>query len=155
MTMRKITTLTHSGSCLYAACVDGSLWELERGGALWSRMPDIPEDEAPPKKRGPRAGCTILQFLADCKDTGEQAIPQDHPVMVYAREAGIPDEFLRLHWIEFKERHTENKKTYKDWRAAFSNSVRGNWFKIWFIDGEGCKLSTVGQQVRNRLEAKQ
>jgi hypothetical protein len=152
--MRKITQVAVSDKALYAVCADGSLWAINGGDVLWTRMPDIPDDGQPEKKRAPRAGTTIAQFLADCKEKGEQAIPTDHPIMTYALEAKIPDEFLRLHWLEFKERHVENKKTYKDWRAAFGNSVRGNWFKFWYFDAGECKLNTAGQQAQNRMMGK-
>lgn len=153
--MRKITQVAVQDTAIYAVCADGSLWAIRQDGIAWTRMPDIPADEAPAKPRTARSACTIVQFLADCKEKGEQAIPIDHPVMTYAQEAKIPDEFLRLHWLEFKERHVENKKTYKDWRAAFSNSVRGNWFKFWYFDAGECKLNTAGQQAQNRMRAAQ
>lgn len=153
--MRKITQVAAINGVIHAVCTDGSLWVIDHSGISWTRMPDIPGDEAPTKPRGSRSACTIQQFLADCKEKGEQAIPNDHPVMAYAAEAKIPNEFLHLHWVEFKERHIENKKTYKDWRAAFSNSVRGNWFKFWYFDAGECKLNTAGQQAQNRLRGAQ
>lgn len=153
--MRKITQIATHATAVYAVCADGSLWSLADGEFTWNRLPDIPDDPAAPKSRSARAGSTLAQFLIDCKEKGEQAIPQDHPVMAYAQEAKIPDEFLRLHWVEFKERHLENGKRYKDWRAAFSNSVRGNWFKFWYFDNGECKLQTAGLQAQNRARSAQ
>lgn len=80
------------------------------------------------------------------RDAGEKPIPIDSPIFEYAQDAGIDPDYLRLAWVEFKARYTDDTKRYKDWRAVFSKSVRGNWFKLWWHDGEGYKLTTLGQQ---------
>ena len=80
------------------------------------------------------------------REAGEKPIPIDSPIFEYAQDAGIDPDYLRLAWVEFKARYTDDTKRYKDWRAVFSKSVRGNWFKLWWHDGEGYKLTTLGQQ---------
>lgn len=80
------------------------------------------------------------------REAGEKPIPTDSPIFEYAQDAGIDPDYLRLAWVEFKARYTDDTKRYKDWRAVFSKSVRGNWFKLWWHDGEGYKLTTLGQQ---------
>lgn len=90
-------------------------------------------------------------FLKRCKDDGETPIPDDHPVFAYAAEAQIPRDFLALHWFEFKDRYADGVKKYKDWRKVFSNSVRGNWFHLWYAPktGGGYQLTTDGVQAQN------
>jgi hypothetical protein len=76
-------------------------------------------------------------------------IPDDDPVFAYAADAGIPDEFMALAWGEFKARYAvPDAKRYKDWRSVFRKAVRGNWLKLWFLDGEGFKLTTTGMQAQ-------
>jgi hypothetical protein len=72
-------------------------------------------------------------------------------VFAYAAEAQIPNDFLALHWFEFKDRYADGKKKYADWRKVFSNSVRGNWFRLWYApkDGGQYQLTTDGVQAQN------
>ena len=108
----------------------------------------LPEfDQAKPKKRNAIA---LQTFLDDCKAKGEKPILKDDPVFKYADETGLPDEFLRLHWLEFKERYTvPDAKRYKDWRSVYRKSVRGCWFKLWFLRADGtCGLTTQGEQAK-------
>lgn len=95
----------------------------------------------------------IDRFLSDCKDSGSKAVPEDDPIFAYSTEAGIPMEFMRLCWLEFVERNRESGKRYKDWRAAFRKCVRGNWYKLWWLDGEQYMLSTNGKQAEIKHKA--
>lgn len=97
-----------------------------------------------------RSAIAFQTFLDDCKSKGELPIPEDDTVFKYADETGIPIEFLRLHWLEFKERYTApDAKRYKDWRSVYRKSVRGCWFKLWFIRGDGSViLTTQGEQAK-------
>lgn len=97
-----------------------------------------------------RTAITLKKFLDDCRATGEKPIPETDSVFEYAERVGIPIDFLKLNWLEFRARFSEPAaKRYKDWRAAFRNSVRGNWFKLWWIGADGvCALTTVGEQAK-------
>ena len=101
-------------------------------------------------KKG-KSAVAFKTFLADCKAAGEQPIPDGDPVLAYAAQAGIPDEFLELHWREFVDRYKlPDAKRYKNWRSVFRKSVRGNWFKLWYVDTAGqYMLTTVGIQAKN------
>ena len=69
--------------------------------------------------------------------------------MEYAALVGLPNEFLALAWAEFKARYkAPDSKRYKDWRAVFRKAVRGNWFRLWILDGNGYRLTTVGEQAK-------
>lgn len=98
-------------------------------------------------RRG-RSEITMAEFVEQCKAKGEMAVPADDPIYAYAERAGIPDAFLEIAWLEFRERHLENSlKRYRDWRGAFRNSVRDGWFRLWrFADGQ-CVLTIQGEQA--------
>lgn len=92
---------------------------------------------------------TLAQFLENCRDSGEKAIPKDDPVMEYAEKVGITDEMLAVAWAEFKAAYLPTSKGYKDWRQAFRNAVRRNWYKLWFLaEGQGAGWTTAGEQAR-------
>lgn len=97
-----------------------------------------------------RSAIALQTFLDECRAKGEKPILKDDPVFKYADETGIPDEFLRLHWLEFKERYTvPDAKRYKDWRAVYRKSVRGCWFRLWYLKADGeCGLTTQGEQAK-------
>lgn len=105
------------------------------------------DDEKHSKKR---SAISLKTYLADCKASGEKPIPETDTVFDYATKTGIPEDFLRLHWLEFKARYSEEgAKRYKDWRSVFRKSVRGCWFKLWWIGADGsCLLTTVGEQAK-------
>lgn len=95
----------------------------------------------------------LSDWLAQCAASGVKAVPDDDPVRSYAAKAGIPDDYLRLCWFEFRDRYTQpDAKAYADWRAVFRNAVRGNWMKLWFVK-DGCyQLTTAGIQAMHHQE---
>lgn len=97
-----------------------------------------------------RATIALKTFLENCRSQGEKPVPEGDTVFDYADKAGIPLDILRLHWQEFKARYSEEgAKRYKDWRAVYRKSVRGNWFKLWWLSADGtCALTTVGEQAK-------
>lgn len=102
-----------------------------------------------PLKKDKATGKPLVTFtgwMKIIKESGEKPIPEDSPIFEYAKDAGICDDYLRLAWVEFKARYTDDSKRYKDWRAVFSKAVRGNWFKLWWNDGNGYQLTTLGLQ---------
>lgn len=112
---------------------------------------DIEVINTPIPPKGRKSAITFPQFLLNCKANNETPIPDEHPVFAYADEAKIPRDFLALHWFEFKDRYGDGSKKYKDWRKVFSNSVRGNWFRLWYApkDGGEYQLTTDGVQAQN------
>jgi hypothetical protein len=99
-------------------------------------------------------GMMFGDWLAATVASGEDAIPAADPVFQYAETAGIPDDFLKLQWGEFKQRYSTNDKRYKDWREVFRKSVRGNWFRLWALrEGQDAMLTTAGVQANRVMQA--
>ncbi len=110
----------------------------------------------PPQARKKSKALPLADWLAQVAASGVKAIPDDDPVRSYAAQAGIPDDFLLLAWVEFKARYSEpDAKTYTDWRQVFRNAVRGNWLKLWFVKDGQYQLTTAGQQAHHLLESAQ
>jgi hypothetical protein len=103
--------------------------------------------EAPKKARGSAVG--LKAWLDAIKTTGEKPVPADDTVFAWAEEVGLPREFLGLAWAEFKSRYCQpDAKRYTDWRSVFRKAVRGNWMRLWYLDGDTYVLTTQGQQAR-------
>lgn len=118
--------------------------------------PPIPPKGGEPGEQKRKAAVSLQTFLADCRSTGAKPIPDDDPVFAYADKVKLPADFLSLQWREFKDRYQlPDAKRYKAWRTVFLKSVKGNWFKLWFVGADGnYALTTVGQQAqRNHAEA--
>jgi Helix-turn-helix domain len=108
---------------------------------------------SPRARKKSKAPLPLVDWLAQVAAAGEKAIPDDDPVRGYCAKAGIPADYLRLCWFEFRDRYTQpDAKTYTDWRAVFRNAVRGNWLKLWFFDQGQCQLTTAGKQALHHLE---
>ncbi|KRB18637.1 hypothetical protein ASE08_05225 [Rhizobacter sp. Root16D2] len=92
-------------------------------------------------------------FLAVCKAAGEKPIPEDHPVFAYCDRVGIDRDILLLHWHEFKTRRSAQGKRQRDWPQTFFNSVRDNWYRLWYLKpGESAHLTTQGLQAQAMLQ---
>lgn len=93
----------------------------------------------------------VDEFLADCKERGLDPVPTDDEVFDYAEEAGIPNQFIELCWVEFVQRNRESGKRYSDWRSAFRRCVRDRWYSLWYFDSnnEPC-LTADGKQAANK-----
>lgn len=103
-----------------------------------------------------KTAISLRTYLDDCKRSGLKPIPEGHAVFAYAAKVGIPDDFLRLHWLEFKDRYTmPDAKRYKSWATVFHKSVKGNWFRLWYAANDGAyALTTIGLQAqRDHAEA--
>lgn len=115
----------------------------------------VGEGEVP--SRGPRAAVplSLPAWLAMMRAKGERPIPLNDPIRAYAQQAGIPEEYMRLAWWEFRQRHKDGAKRYKDWREVFRRAVRGNWLRLWYCDditGQW-RLTSAGHQAQRVMEA--
>lgn len=105
---------------------------------------------AAPKKTS--ATTTLQAYIDQCEAAGVDPIPEDDAAFAYADRIGLSRSFLTLHWAEFKERNcAPDAKRQKSWRQTFGNSVRSNWYKLWWLSPDGgYALTTVGQQAKRQ-----
>lgn len=94
---------------------------------------------------------TFDTWLKARLDAGSKAIPPGSPVLDYVDKVGIPREYLYLHWQKFRARYSGTSKRYVDWGRTIDNSVRDNWFKLWWFDGDECALTTAGKQAEREF----
>jgi uncharacterized protein YdaU (DUF1376 family) len=128
--------------------VVGSIREPEQNPL---QTPDTNTTPPIPPKGGRTPAICLSAWLDSVKASGQKPIPEDDAVFTYAEGVGIPAEFLRLAWLEFRHRYTQPEaKRYRDWRAVFRRAVRGNWLKVWFLDPASNQygLTTVGLQAQ-------
>jgi hypothetical protein len=111
------------------------------------------EKDPPNPPRGASRPVSFKTWITKVREAGEKPIPDDDPVFAYADQAGIPRDFLALAWGEFKARHTEpGAKQYRDFRKAFRNCIRGNWYRLWTCDSTGYRLTGNGAQAERVAE---
>jgi hypothetical protein len=128
--------------------------DVEATGGCTQADSEADDDAGDGGAAGKRGPITLRTWLAECAAAGEMPIPGDSAPVKYAATAGIPDEFVLLHWREFKTRNAETGKRQKDWRRTFLNSLRGNWYGIWMLHPDGtCSLTTKGAQAKRVQEA--
>ena len=92
----------------------------------------------------------------------ELPIPENHPVFRFADDAGIPVEFVRLAWLEFRRDFGEGGKGamkrqagMRGWRQHFDNAVRKGWYRLWAFDRQGeCYLTPAGIALQREAEAR-
>ena len=110
----------------------------------------INHKEKPPiPPKGGNPAISLSTYLEKCKQEGCKPIAEDNPVFAYAKKIGLPSDFLKLQWLEFKSRYgLPNSKRYKRWDTVFYKSVQGNWFKLWYVENGDYGLTTVGQQAK-------
>lgn len=101
------------------------------------------------KRRG--ALTTFAEWREQLKARGEKAIPAGDPIFQYADQVRFEPDMLAVQFDHFKQVYLERgaAKKYVDWRAAFRNSVRGNWFNLWVFDRVGAapKWTSKGLQA--------
>ena len=100
---------------------------------------------------------TLKTYLAECKEAGVKAVPDDHYIRKYMEDVGISDEMAQLAWARFREEHTtgtRKDKKYKDWAGAFANSVKDRWYRLWMVNAGGEAVwTTEGLQTKRAMEA--
>lgn len=109
-----------------------------------------PVASTPSKKlREKKSDLTLEAFFEQCRANGAKPILDDDPIFEYAEKVGISHEMLKVCWNEFKSTYVGTNKKQKDWRAHYRNSVRRNWYKLWFIrEGNEAEWTTQGEQAR-------
>lgn len=107
------------------------------------------------EKSSAKGNKTFRVWYEQIRQAGEKPIPEGDPIFAYAEDAKLPEDYLRLAWVEFRDRYTHEEKRYKDWRMTFRKSVRENWFRLWQCrEGEGYSLTSKGQQAMQAFKAR-
>ncbi|CUI05294.1 hypothetical protein [Massilia antarctica] len=138
-----------------AAAVSPALAKEEKRREDVNSFPPTPPIVSSPAKRRASGAVSLPAYLEQCKLADDKPIRADDAVFDYAAKVGVPTDFLCLQWLEFKERYSlEGAKQYKSWPTVFAKSVRGNWFRLWYIQPDGAyALTTSGLQARRQHEA--
>ena len=108
------------------------------------------------RKQAEDRSITLSTFMKQRDEAGLPHISPDHHVYTYADDAGIPTSFLEIAFHEFAEKYTKEGKKYKDWEKAFANSVRYNWFKLWWLnEANEYELTSQGRQADRLMKSKE
>jgi hypothetical protein len=113
---------------------------------------NLPKDNQ--QKKGARLEVTFTAWIAKCQAESKTPIPEDDPVFAYAEEMGLPIDFIRYAWIEFKRKYVNSNKRYKNWNQHFQNAIRENWYAIWFEKDGEWKLTTRGKQIEKEIQGR-
>ena len=129
----------------------------ERAGLIPSLL--IPDSliKSPRKPRAASLEISLTEYLERCEVIGAKPIPTVHAIHDYCRDAGITDEMRQIAWLVFKDRHLTNPKTkkYLNWPAAFANSVKDRWYRLWNVNAEGhADWSPAGLQAKRVIETR-
>lgn len=103
-------------------------------------------------KRG-SGSLTFGEWVAVLKTRGEKPVTDYAAVWQYATDVGLPEDWIQLAWMWFKDRYSVDekgsRKRYTDWRRVFLRAVKEGWPKYWFwSDRDNCwRLTTAGVQA--------
>lgn len=113
----------------------------ELAGLIPDSLLLIPDSlkKSPRKPRAVSLEISLTEYLERCKADGAKPIPDDHPIRAYCLDAGITDDMRQIAWLVFKDRHQTGPKAkaYRDWPAAFSNSIKDRWYRLWNVNAQG------------------
>lgn len=121
--------------------------EKKAGADAPALVPEKPEQPEPKPKSTAVSITTWIESL-----DGADPIPAGDPVFEYADKVGIPQDMLELSWLCFVRAHKANGKRQKDWRATYRNAVRGNWYRIWYLNPATGECTLTGQGAQARAE---
>lgn len=129
----------------------------ERAGLIPSLL--IPDSliKSPRKPRAASLEISLTEYLERCRAAGVKPIPAEHPIRAYCVDAGITDDMRQIAWLVFKDRHLTSPKAkkYLDWPAAFANSVKDRWYRLWNVNAEGhADWSPTGLQEKRVIETR-
>lgn len=110
------------------------------------------EEKGPARKRAP--AIRLSTFIALVKEADEKFLPDDDPIYEYAQTIGLTQDMLRVAYLKFKDRYTDEDKRYADWRRVFRKSVKERWMKLWYLDAASGKvqLTTDGRLAMEQFK---
>ena len=97
---------------------------------------DLLKDITPTAKPSAKSSMvTFTQWIDGLNESGEDAIPADHPIFEKAQSIGITRDYLALAWYAFRRNYTnEASKSFKKkyagsngWRRVFVTAVMGDY----------------------------
>ncbi len=119
------------------------------GQNLSTNLEDKPRRE--PGSVRKRTDTMLKSFLENEKKEGRKFFTDDFTAKLI--QSKVPEEYIHLAWVWFKNRYLDDNKRYKDWRKVFKTSVDEVWGKLWAIDGAGhYYLTTAGKQLKAALD---
>lgn len=138
--------------------VGEEIGERQGDGSSTSSSASQEERQDKPATRSTGKKLTFAKWAEAERSAGRSLIADWQPLQNYMASTGLPDDLVMLAWEKFKDRYTDDlnycRKGYIDWRATFMNALRDNWFKLWFVSGDGSySLTTVGQQAQREQAA--
>jgi len=96
---------------------------------------------------------TMRGWLETIRATGEKPIPADDEIFIYAAGTGIPEDYLRIAWLELKAQYYDSDKMYTRWRALYRRCVRNLGWGLWRYDAGKCVLTSKGQQAMRSMQS--
>jgi uncharacterized protein YdaU (DUF1376 family) len=122
----------------------------EESGAV---APPVSPAAPKPKRKTKSDGLTLPDYLAQRKAQELPPFDVGNTAEKYIERIGLPPDLFALYWRAFRDKHSEggaSEKTRKlDWAAHLRNGIEGNWYKLWFINGDGkFELTTAGKQAQ-------
>lgn len=138
--------------------VGEEIGERQGDGSSTSSSASQEERQDKPATRSTAKQLTFAKWADAERSAGRSLIADWQPLERYMASTGLPDELVQMAWTAFKDRYTNSTnyraKKYIDWRDMFLNAIKGNWFKLWFVSGDGSySLTTAGQQAQREQAA--
>lgn len=119
-------------------------------------VPSKPKKAAKPKAESKPKSDGVKRTIAAWLETlgKDKPIPPGDAVFAYAEQAGLPPDYLKLAWVEFRQYHIDRPdKKQIDWRATFRNYVRQNYLSLWQPSAMGgYELTKKGVQAQRAME---
>lgn len=114
------------------------------------------EREAQDKSVSRSKRLTFTKWAEAETAAGRTLIAGWQPLTQLMDDSGLDVSLVNLAWAKFKDRYTTDanyqRKTYIDWRATFLNSLRDNWFGLWFIDSDNQYQLTSKGDMELRIQ---
>lgn len=113
----------------------------------------IPEKRQRKRRAVAEGSITFIEWLAMMRESGEKPVSDYPAVWAYAKEVGLPADWIQLAWLWFVSHYSEDekgkRKKYRDWRGVFLRAIKGGWPKYWYWSERenAYRLTTVGVQA--------
>lgn len=132
--------------------LQGSTESVQVGSTKSVHTKENLSKETNKRKRASGGALCFADWMTKVKEQGGKLIPEDHAVFEYAKTIKLPEDYLRLCWLEFRNEHaTRTDKKQKDWPGTFQVYVRKNYYRLWFKKEGTWQLTTAGLQLQEEM----